>query len=447
MPDAPILVLVPHDPDLDPRVRWVNELCEPIAEVHVVGSVLDLARPQTEDRGRTKVHRLPVAPPPMMLRSFAALLARISGAKTNRQSQTQANGAARRVPRMEILRQQLLVTSSSDRQSLQARLKRWVYTVVYFLNYLLTLYRLPKPLSDYAPPQAPRLIICHELYGLIAGVKLKRKYGCPLIYDSHELWPEYDLQATRLQKRHTAWLEGKLCRHADVAVAVSEPIGQYMQRAYKLGNVLVVPNAEPMPLDAAPPLHTASYPVRFLFQGGIHPGRGIDELLDCWSAVHDSRAVLVLRGVEGEYYTWLQQTYTHLINEGRVIIAPPVAETDLVRAAYDADVGVIPYTGPSLNHVYACPNKLSQYAQAGLAILACADLQVVSQLIEEQACGLTYDPRQPSSLLSAVTFLLEHPDELSRMKQNAYAYACSELNWQVQSRRYAESIAALANQR
>ena len=53
-----------------------------------------------------------------------------------------------------------------------------------------------------------------------------------------------------------------------------------------------------------------------------------------------------------------------------VFFPPPVRETSLIAAAAAADVGVIPYMPTIINFRYCCPNKLSQYMQAGLPIMA-----------------------------------------------------------------------------
>jgi glycosyltransferase involved in cell wall biosynthesis len=182
------------------------------------------------------------------------------------------------------------------------------------------------------------------------------------------------------------------------------------------------------------------FPLRFLVQGNVSMGRGFDELLYCWSQLEDDRAVLVLRCPENPYFEELLEKYDPLIRTGMVLIAEPVKESQLVEAASFADVGIIPYGGPSLNHVYACPNKLSQYMQAGLAILHHADQEYVSQVIQLHRCGLSYNPANPETLKKAVRQLIDNPLELATLKRNAYRAARSEFNWQVQSKPYLDSI-------
>jgi glycosyltransferase involved in cell wall biosynthesis len=103
----------------------------------------------------------------------------------------------------------------------------------------------------------------------------------------------------------------------------------------------------------------------------------------------------------------------------------------------------VPYTGPNLNHLYASPNKVSQYMQAGLALLVSSDMQYVGSLLERFGCGVTYDPRRPETLSAAVEGIVRDPDELERMKQAAVTASETEFNWEVVSRPYSEAITRL----
>lgn len=299
-----------------------------------------------------------------------------------------------------------------------------------------TLYRRARTVSII-----PQYIICHDLYALIAGVKLKKLYNCALVYDSHELWPEAFLDARNWEKKLIAFMEHRLVKHADVVITVNPQIARYLEGLYRITGVLSVPNAEPFTGSTANSRkRSLTLPLKFLLQGRVVPNRGTEELLEAWSQLADDRAVLIIRSPETAYYTQLQNRFWADIEKGRVVIAPPVTEAELVSAATSADVGVIPYPGPNLCHVYACPNKLSQYMQAGLAILNNADQEFVSEVVNQYKCGLSYNPTQPASLIKAVQYLIDNPVQLQAMKNNAYECARSEFNWTTQSEVYLETL-------
>jgi glycosyltransferase involved in cell wall biosynthesis len=284
-------------------------------------------------------------------------------------------------------------------------------------------------------------VICHDIYARAAGVRLKKLYGCPIIYDSHELWPEADPIAENWEKKVTTWIERWLIRNANTVITVTPQIARRLEDLYGISRPLTVPNAEPFHNTIAPSYkRPTSLPLNFLYQGGVAPGRGIEELIELWSQVEEDRAILTLRAPENDYYAYLQTKFKKEINNGRIIISSPVNEDQLVQVACSADVGVIPYRGPNLNHIYGCPNKLSQYMQAGLAILCNADMEFVSGMIKRYECGLTYHVDRPESLIAIIQSWVNDPERLQSMKKNAYKAARTEFNWEVQSANYYQAI-------
>ena len=50
-------MLVPHDPDDDPRIRWVSSTCSELARTHVIGAVWNDIRPAVEYDGTVLTER------------------------------------------------------------------------------------------------------------------------------------------------------------------------------------------------------------------------------------------------------------------------------------------------------------------------------------------------------------------------------------------------------
>ncbi len=119
-----------------------------------------------------------------------------------------------------------------------------------------------------------------------------------------------------------------------------------------------------------------------------------------------------------------------------------MADNELVEAARFADVGVVPYAGRNPNHLYCCPNKLSEYMQAGLAVFS-NRLEFVESVIEQYDCGATYDSATPSAVAAAVRSLASDREVLLRKRVNAYEAAQESFNWEIQSRPYKEAIVSL----
>lgn len=426
---AQILMLVPHEPDLDPRVKWAADLCASIHPTHVLGVTSSTEKRQREFRGEAFIERVNVA----------------ETASTNAQARAQRlGGLSSSGPAVEyISRHGAPPATRSLRGWLRHQLgaaERFVSSLGYYGLIGNSLWRRARTVSV-----RPAVIVCHDIYALGTALKFKARWGSKVLYDCHEFWPEADLLAQRWEQALTRAYERRLIRRADVVVTVSQPLARHLERTYGLKDVLSVPNACPRDLGVVSSAERRlELPIRVLVQGRAAPRRGFEELLLAWRSFDDQRAILELRCPPSAYLADLKATCRDLERAGRLRFSPPVGEDELIAAAAQADVGLIPYTGLSLNHVFACPNKLSQYMHAGLAILS-NDLPNIRSIVEQYQCGLVYDAARPASLGEAILKLVDDLDLLQGMKRASTRAAAESFNWEVQSQPYRDAVIRLAS--
>ncbi len=287
-------------------------------------------------------------------------------------------------------------------------------------------------------PHKPDVVHCNDLDTLLVGVLAKQRYGCRVVYDAHEFYPVSDPHGKWLDITFFSVIERLLIRHADAVVTVNPMLGEAMRAAYRLERVYSVPNAEPWTGDCPEPdagsemVTLANGRVKFLFQGRFTPGRGIDELIEGWTAVDGKRAALFLRGPDNMWREAAIEKAARLgLLDRSVYFLDAVREDELVSAAAEADVGVIPYKPLILNDRLSCPNKLSQYLHAGLMVLA-NDLPYVRSVLTEAEAGLFYTSADLPTLAASVGQILDNPELLQRGRANARRFARECFNWQVQ---------------
>jgi glycosyltransferase involved in cell wall biosynthesis len=280
----------------------------------------------------------------------------------------------------------------------------------------------------------PAVVYCHDLYALQAGAMLARRWGSKLVYDSHEYYPYlYDLT---LYRWATEFYERTLVLWVDTYITVSEPLAAALEDLYCIRPVHAIPNVEPRPDARLRPLQSeltelAGERLRVLFQGSFAPGRGLDELIDEWAAVDETKATLFLRGPRSPALEVLEAKAAAAGFLGRsIFVLPPVLERDLIPAAAEADVGLVPYTGELPSYRFACPNKLSQYLHAGLALLA-NNIPVVAGLIREHGVGVVYDVRAKGAFAAAVNALATDPALVRQLRARARAVAQKEYCWEL----------------
>ena len=351
MVEQRILHLVDHAPDVDPRVIWVAQLT-PSASVEIVG--VDVTARRTLPGLAGGVPSLALAPAQELSPLGSAAVA--------------ALGAAHGLSGLSHPVTDRVAASSG--------------AVSGFARSALTLRSFAARVET-----APSLVVAHDVLALPAGALLRERFGCPLVYDSHEVWAYADPAAGARGQERVRRFEARYIHRADAVVTVSAPAAALLEHDHGIRGVVVAANAEPYAeRQRVSQPRSEDAPLRVLVHGAATAGRGYDELVEAWRHV-DASAVLTLRSPESAYLAGLAERSDDLVRAGRLVFAPAVAPSALVDAAADADVGVIPYGGDSVNNLVACPNKLSQYLHAGLAVLT-TPLRVPAELVRRRGCGL-----------------------------------------------------------
>ncbi len=318
------------------------------------------------------------------------------------------------------------LTLDVGRVSYGMRVTLSVLRFTFCSNYLLWRYVVEND-------QGPDAVYCHDLYSLQAGVMLKYSHGARLIYDSHEYYPyQYRFWCYAPVIR---FYESVLVRAVDAYITVSPQLADELSRIYRVGPVHAIPNVEPCP-SPRPERQTSKMSLladgrlRLLYQGTFAEGRGLEEVIREWSRVDGTKIALFLRGPRNMWLDRLEGLAEEFGVLGEsVYVLPPVLEKDLIGAAQEADIGLIPYRSDWLSYRFACPNKLSQYLHAGIAILG-NGIPYVEQIIGQGQCGLCYDVRKGGSFADAVGMLTADRALVEHFKKNALAFSQKEFNWE-----------------
>ncbi|SIR41508.1 Glycosyltransferase involved in cell wall bisynthesis [Bosea sp. TND4EK4] len=407
-------MLVPHEPSLDPRIHYT---AAGLAKRHTVKVVSTTrSRDKRPAAAANTQHGYEVVRLPYMMLPWPDMA--WQAFSMQRAAGSSAHGG----------REPASVAAEAFRLPLYRRLRT---NVAYLLQTLAVNHTLQRYFATN--PVRPDIIFCHDLYVLQTGVQLKQQTGSPLVYDSHEYYAMQFVHPTFVAS--TLWYERKLASHTDLRLTVSPQLASELAAVLGTEAFEAIPNAEPRPSARVRPLGTemaslAKGRVKFLYQGNFVEGRGLDDLLREWLAVDGDRATLFLRGPENAVTAALRSQAEQLKLLGRsVYFLPPVFEADLIAAAAEADIGIIPYKGDLPSYRFACPNKLSQYMHAGLAVLT-NDIPFVADMVRSHEMGWVYNVSRPGSLAEAVASALDAP-ALELCRARAHAAADTDYCWEV----------------
>jgi len=148
-----------------------------------------------------------------------------------------------------------------------------------------------------------------------------------------------------------------------------------------------------------------------LFVGGLHPRKGLMDLVAAFAIVHRSHAAAHLTVVgEGP----------HRVDYEAAAAAAGCAEAVTFTGALEdpraymrgADVFVLP------SHADPAPLVLSEAREAGCAIVA-TDVDGIPELLEGGAAGILVPPRDPERLAAAILSLVDDPAALAAWRRNS----------------------------
>lgn len=283
--------------------------------------------------------------------------------------------------------------------------------------------------------------VANDWSTLPLAARLARVNGGVYTYDSHELAVEEfaERRLWRLLRRpYVAALEARHISGAQHVSAVSRPIAERLQSLYDLpGTPLVVRN---LPAYRETPFRPTGMPIRVLYHGVISPNRGLEEAI---ASVRDWRAgiTLTIRGPGSDAYIAELKSVAAVIGvTERFSVLPPVATTELVAEAAAYDIGLHPLPDLSANNRYALPNKVFEYAMAGLA-LCVSDLPEMARLVSEHGIGRTFPTTSLTQGIAAAVNAFE-PSEIDTFKR-ASLEAAKVLCWEQESARMVDAYRSL----
>ncbi|GAA2819940.1 glycosyltransferase [Kribbella solani] len=292
----------------------------------------------------------------------------------------------------------------------------------------------------------PDVVHAHDMHVIgvatrAAGRAKLRGRTLKVVYDAHEYVAGLSQYGARTRRSIAAWAnhEREYIGSADRVITVSPAIATRLRREHNLRTEPVVVMNTPNPADVSVEVSDirsriglASDVPLLVYSGGVTRARGIHTAVQALVDLPEAHlAVVCVPGVATDAVRELQAQAAELEVQDRLHCLDPVKPDEVVAFLRTADVGLIPILRyPS--HEMALPNKLFEYAFAGLPVVV-SDMPSMKEFVDYTRIGEVFVAADAHDLASKVRTVLGDLDNYrERVVHPGYQ---EEVSWSGQAKK------------
>ena len=277
----------------------------------------------------------------------------------------------------------------------------------------------------------PDIIHAHNIYSGKMALQLK----LPFVYDDHEYWSKQaSLTGIRRNSSFFTRMPRTLARHyvqrlwssweeeivtTTPVITVSESIIDDFKARYQNDKLFLLPN----------------FPTRMEIQDFGQP-RKHTKLISIYAGVEALHKNVPHRNIDG-----FPELFESNDIGGLVLIGPKAQSSakvrytgflkreDMFSEMANGSIGILPWKKHWF-HQYANPNKVYEYAHAGLFVISTSSLKMVTNALKENCA--TFDDYE--CLVSQLQTMNDDLDELYNKRIKIFEFARSNLVWEIYER-------------
>lgn len=271
-----------------------------------------------------------------------------------------------------------------------------------------------------------------SLFTLYTACILKKKFGCKLIVEVRDIWPESPVQAGRLKESNPLVkilrrIEFKAYSNADGIISPIPKFDNYIKKKYP--SIVFRFCYISQGFDETLYFGTREFDkpqgrFNICYTGLIGAANKVDVILDAMIMIKDKGIYLYLLG-DGPLKKKFQEKYKDYPN---IVFIDPIPKKEMIQFLKNFDLCVMAWRDMSIYEYGISPNKMIDYLVAGKPILNAYN--GYRDILEEVNCGRYVDANEPESLADAMVWFSQlDKDELKQMGENGYHYVTEKMNF------------------
>lgn len=274
------------------------------------------------------------------------------------------------------------------------------------------------------------MLFSNDLDTILPNYFISRLKHSKIIFDSHEYFTETPelVHRPRVQK---VWkcIEEFCVPRLGKMITVNESIANLFREKYD-AEVSVVRNI-PMRKIMPPKGDKVAFGLPedkhlLVLQGsGINVQRGAEELAQAMQFLPDC-FLMIIGG--GDVLPVLKQMVQDLKIDNRILFLPRMPYVQMMAYTQLAELGFAIDKDTNLNYRYSLPNKLFDFIQANVPIIA-SHLVEIERIIKQYNIGAFIEDHNPEDIAHTIKTVLQNQQMMTEWKQNLIS-AAEDLCWE-----------------
>ncbi len=275
------------------------------------------------------------------------------------------------------------------------------------------------------------LLVANDLDTLLPNYLISKIRRTGLVYDSHEYFTEVPELVNR-KRTQKIWktIERKIFPKLTDVITVNDSIADLYEKEYGI-RLKVVRN---VPLKRSGKLKPArrqmldipeSKKILIMQGSGINIHRGAEEMVEAMQYI-DGAVLLIVGG--GDVIDKLKEIVSEKLLGEKVIFKKRQTYDKLMQFTALADLGLTLDKDTNLNYRFSLPNKLFDYIQAGIPVLA-SKLPEIEKIVTTYNIGGFIADHNPKHIAQKISEILSNQSLIEEWKKNC-TFAASQLNWE-----------------
>lgn len=270
-------------------------------------------------------------------------------------------------------------------------------------------------------------LVSNDLDTLPANFLVSKIKRIPLIFDSHEYFPEVpELVNKPIIKIFWLKVEKLFLPKIKFGYTVCKSIANIYEEKYKI-HLGVVRN---LPFRKYPEVVISKLTIGgnkkvIFYQGALNVGRGIELMMDAIKFLDN--VVFVIAG-DGDIFDKLKEKAKKPGLNEKIIFLGRLPLSELHQYTIQSDLGMSLEENLGLNYYFALPNKLFDYIQAGVPVIV-SDFPEMAKIVRDYNIGFAVSERNPEKLAAILSEMLTN-EELRNIWKHNLEKASEELCWE-----------------